>query len=372
MVDLSVSCGGSSPRGRGKPDFQRFLSHGQQAHPRAGGENLGSTNLPRLGNGSSPRGRGKREFKRDEPVRVGLIPARAGKTSGPRVVLSASWAHPRAGGENLPTSRTGTGSCGSSPRGRGKREVRGRSRPLRRLIPARAGKTQWRAANRSIVRAHPRAGGENCYNTSGNRGVTGSSPRGRGKPIPHLLDGSNVGLIPARAGKTSAHSRMSRPSRAHPRAGGENTTQNVPFLLSMGSSPRGRGKHRVPPRMRLRRRLIPARAGNTYLQAPGSCGSRAHPRAGGENHAVGGQRVGHTGLIPARAGKTPGPRCTCRPHAAHPRAGGENIVGWFGRGRFWGSSPRGRGKRRAVPVRSLHVGLIPARAGKTNFLRRAS
>ena len=55
--------------------------------------------------------------------------------------MSRPWAHPRAGGENVPGWGAMTDPLGSSPRGRGKRtSVLGTSL-LSGLIPARAGKT---------------------------------------------------------------------------------------------------------------------------------------------------------------------------------------------------------------------------------------
>ena len=91
------------------------------------------------------------------------------------------------------------------------------------------------------------------------------------------------GLIPARAGKTLRRSRLRRPSRAHPRAGGENAADLTFDERPRGSSPRGRGKLAaagVPIRLI---GLIPARAGKTPSTASLSTSRPAHPRAGGEN-----------------------------------------------------------------------------------------
>ena len=70
------------------------------AHPRAGGENKGPVSNGRTRDGSSPRGRGKQIRPIGQLEKLGLIPARAGKTwnSGSRPI--SAWAHPRAGGEN--------------------------------------------------------------------------------------------------------------------------------------------------------------------------------------------------------------------------------------------------------------------------------
>ena len=105
---------------------------------------------------------------------------------------------------------------------------------------------------------------------------------------------------------------------------GENLTHRLTAISDLGSSPRVRGKR-----------------GLTWNQLP----------------------LGR--LIPACAGKT-GVKIrysTFRP--AHPRVCGENSLGNVEAVRRSGSSPRVRGKRRAVTVETLRPGLIPAFAGKT-------
>ena len=51
-----------------------------------------------------------------------------------------------------------------------------------RLIPAWAGKTKHRPRCHCQKRAHPRVGGENVIKATTGAKITGSSPRGRGKP----------------------------------------------------------------------------------------------------------------------------------------------------------------------------------------------
>ena len=195
---------------------------------------------------------------------------------------------------------------------------------FRGLIPARAGKTSTRYRPLGVGTAHPHAGGENKDGVIDRLSIGGSSPRGRGKLLADGRAGPCDRLIPARAGKTSAHSRMSRPSRAHPRSGGENMTKLTGFAAAPGSSPRGRGKPDVAVFLLEAVRLIPARAGKTESRGDLDACLGAHPRAGGENHIR---------------------RCSRSPAA--------------------GSSPRGRGKRTGNGIRQLVPGLIPARAGKT-------
>ena len=111
---------------------------------------------------------------------------------------------------------------------------------------------------------------------------------------------------------------------AHPRACGENIIDKRIAVPHKGSSPRVRGK-------------------------------RAH----------GTDAVGPRGLIPARAGKTYAVKNGYAPKTAHPRACGENaklqLNSLYGKG----SSPRVRGKQQFGIEKAQFIGLIPARAGKT-------
>ena len=275
---------GSSPRGRGKPGRgggrgrasgliparagktarPSTASSGSSAHPRAGGENNDVGAALAAWFGSSPRGRGKRRGKVRLPVCARLIPARAGKTAPNGIKNFADGAHPRAGGENTRADTRSPGAAGSSPRGRGKLEVRLLGRRGLGLIPARAGKTPPRSARRQSRPAHPRAGGENDELVGVLTLDTGSSPRGRGKPRQESTHLPTRGLIPARAGKTHCRSPRNADGPAHPRAGGENRVAGPPWVGQLGSSPRGRGKLPGKQRLHLRPRLIPARAGKTF------------------------------------------------------------------------------------------------------------
>ena len=220
----------------------RRCSSRSRAHPRAGGENIFPYCNCDDGVGSSPRGRGKPTHNQGAIHARGLIPARAGKTLATSVDAMRGPAHPRAGGENKKSDHTDPGVSGSSPRGRGKRACCWRPGVTLGLIPARAGKTNNVATWMSGTLAHPRAGGENHPSSPRSARGWGSSPRGRGK---HRIERREVvvrRLIPARAGKTSP-GRRSPPGRpAHPRAGGENYKDTLGLHTPLGSSPRGRGK----------------------------------------------------------------------------------------------------------------------------------
>ena len=232
-----------------------------------------------------------------------LIPAWAGKTTSTRRPRSPSTAHPRVGGENTTAEHPSSTKPGSSPRGRGKLRPGVLQGNEGGLIPAWAGKTPWVTGRGARPPAHPRVGGENNVCRFGRDYDRGSSPRGRGKPGDGYDAGVSRGLIPAWAGKTRSSPSKGTANEAHPRVGGENVSSSRSSRSKSGSSPRGRGKHLGVGR-----------------------GSRG------------------VGLIPAWAGKTPQTRVATRRTQAHPRVGGENSIHFGSVSLAGGSSPRGRGK----------------------------
>ena len=179
------------------------------------------------------------------------------------VVFTAWGAHPRACGEN---GTTGSGLFlfrGSSPRMRGKQHLRIRDQLSNGLIPAHAGKTDRPAFSAVAAGAHPRACGENRVSPRSTAAGTGSSPRMRGKQVDFVRPAAPAGLIPAHAGKTSGFRVSVGPSRAHPRACGENQSERPTANRPSGSSPRMRGKLINRLSRQSRQGLIPAHAGKT-------------------------------------------------------------------------------------------------------------
>ena len=231
----------------------------------------------------------------------------------------------------MPVPSVDVAVSGSSPRGRGKPVSSPIPQASGGLIPAWAGKTETTQTTGPAAWAHPRVGGENVDDSTAALRIGGSSPRGRGKLLGVGRGFLDCGLIPAWAGKTFVNTYKLRREQAHPRVGGENPLVLILLFLPQGSSPRGRGK------------LIVVAMG-----------------------------IGLGGLIPAWAGKT---RVRCplvAGRAAHPRVGGENLEQSTGAIEAVGSSPRGRGKP-AWGLRSLRAWrLIPAWAGKTTGTARAA
>ena len=172
---------------------------------------------------------------------------------------------------------------GSSPLARGTRPASRARSASARFIPARAGNTSmsWPTAPPSAV--HPRSRGEHCRRAAGRLVMHGSSPLARGTRRP----GGGIGIvfrfIPARAGNTPLWSRSQRRCAVHPRSRGEHPATPVRSTTRGGSSPLARGTRCATWPLRLRRRFIPARAGNTGGGIRWRAVGTVHPRSRGEH-----------------------------------------------------------------------------------------
>ena len=166
------------------------------------GENLGVTPVSLEVRGSSPRVRGKLSRGFTDLGQRGLIPACAGKTWLAGKKRHEKGAHPRVCGENQAATTPALPTPGSSPRVRGKPNIRAEAARRGRLIPACAGKTTISAVFSGFDRAHPRVCGENRAWPQSFFTLHGSSPRVRGKREQAGILSAERGLIPACAGKT--------------------------------------------------------------------------------------------------------------------------------------------------------------------------
>ena len=119
--------------------YQHF--HGFAEHPRACGENPPSTPIRPLAPGTSPRMRGKLNINNHIPLSFRNIPAHAGKTRVPSLAIASRTEHPRACGENTHRDHRCSQARGTSPRMRGKRLAACGTILRKWNIPAHAGKT---------------------------------------------------------------------------------------------------------------------------------------------------------------------------------------------------------------------------------------
>ena len=173
------------------------------------------------------------------------------------------------------------------------------------------------------------------------------------------------GIIPARAGFTGGCRNRSRRPRDHPRSRGVYLPRWAAEALAEGSSPLARG---LRARRRARVRgcgIIPARAGFTSAMSGRTVRTSDHPRSRGVYPPPKRPATRGRGIIPARAGFTRRGRSTSCPSSDHPRSRGVYGRVVHPGDPVDGSSPLARGLRGPVPHLRAAVGIIPARAGFT-------
>ena len=198
-------------------------------HPRSRGVYMATTVTVMMVAGSSPLARGLLTTTTRSRWPRGIIPARAGFTRGMQSTPSTMRDHPRSrgvyGGDvGIDGYRGGssplarglrdamakgeiTAEEGSSPLARGLRGAGPPCRPPPRIIPARAGFTFDLSMLLHANRDHPRSRGVYRSPPTPWRTPRGSSPLARGLPRHDAPLREIWGIIPARAGFTSAVSR---------------------------------------------------------------------------------------------------------------------------------------------------------------------
>ena len=195
-------------------------------------------------------------------------------------------------------------------------------------------------------------------------------------------------FIPAHAGNSRIPPHTGRPMPVHPRACGELVMMFPALEIKSGSSPRMRGTLLNREVGGVRRRFIPAHAGNSFLPDILTMRNPVHPRACGEleleAYAKGnGDRFipAHAGnsssdeppkylkvqdrFIPAHAGNSLFLMSSALTSPVHPRACGELVMVLRMKRKAYGSSPRMRGTLadRSSPLAIYRF--IPAHAGNS-------
>ena len=173
-----------------------------------------------------------------------LIPAHAGSTALRPPRGGPSGAHPRSRGEHFGIALQFLSIVGSSPLTRGAPERGGRHAHHQGLIPAHAGSTFLPCVVLRWCWAHPRSRGEHALAHEFERLVQGSSPLTRGAPTLGRHSLGHRRLIPAHAGSTGCCSPGPARPRAHPRSRGEHKVPIARVEPGEGSSPLTRGARR--------------------------------------------------------------------------------------------------------------------------------
>ena len=213
--------------------------------------------------GSSPLARGLRRRSLRLLGKRRIIPARAGFTLIIRPKILGVKDHPRSRGV-YPLREFKRGMLnGSSPLARGLLPIRPTVRTVSGIIPARAGFTSGCTAAPSATGDHPRSRGVYTCRCATRRTRLGSSPLARGLRTRPSRRRSRIRIIPARAGFTARDGRYPARFWDHPRSRGVYGITCGPAGSARGSSPLARGlliKQRKQPNGF---RIIPARAGFT-------------------------------------------------------------------------------------------------------------
>ncbi len=204
-------------------------------------------------------------------------------------------------------------------------------RPMYELVPAHAGVTRDNVCYTGLKPARPRTCGGYPTSTAISPNLTDSSPHMRGLPGREPPSPEGRSLVPAHAGVTRGLLRMHCVGFTRPRTCGGYPLEHEPGDYPSASSPHMRGIPAWRRRRRWPRRLVPAHAGVT------------------------------------RGGKT-----STRQHSPRPRTCGGYFVGADGHGRSLASSPHMRGLPGRSCARSIRALLVPAHAGVTRPIARAS
>ena len=170
--------------------------------------------------GSSPLARGLRRRRRRRLAPLRIIPARAGFTRTCRSIPLSSGDHPRSRGVYENSERLYKELSGSSPLARGLRARRSPRGGRPGIIPARAGFTSGPLRTGPARRDHPRSRGVYCGQASAYGDLSGSSPLARGLLTDAVLRIRGGGIIPARAGFTVLSPATAGRARDHPRSRG--------------------------------------------------------------------------------------------------------------------------------------------------------
>ena len=398
---------GSSPLARGLPissnrsstlggiiparaGFTRLPSRGSvfsRDHPRSRGVYPHLMYMANASMGSSPLARGLRVSSDKDFSKHGIIPARAGFTVTIRHRFLEVWDHPRSRGVyTMHCGAFGAG-VGSSPLARGLRRQLLQRRDDQRIIPARAGFTSVAGRSAQAAGDHPRSRGVYAAYSRGVSKSIGSSPLARGLRVLPGFSGFSQGIIPARAGFTQVASVRMNAYTDHPRSRGVYERHPLRRLLRLGSSPLARGLLQVASAAPAQHRIIPARAGFTVWGVVLRRFHGDHPRSRGvyERGLIGlmpatgssplarglpRRDVHHlddAGIIPARAGFTEFASSLVCVHTDHPRSRGVYVALKSDHGYPRGSSPLARGLQESHPGSVRMPRIIPARAGFTHL-----
>ena len=215
---------------------------------------------------------------------------------------------------------------GLSPPTRGSLRAKMHHLPLRRSIPAHAGKpVSWSSGARP-GKVYPRPRGEAPNGNEIIETAYGLSPPTRGSLPGSRVHGARPRSIPAHAGKPSSSTRGWRTTRVYPRPRGEAASPVRYAIIVRGLSPPTRGSPVCRGVRNVVSGSIPAHAGKPILNWFRSTKNEVYPRPRGEAQKARVHGLRAPGLSPPTRGSRPGLAQCSRGHGSIPAHAGKPVV----------------------------------------------
>ena len=253
-----------------------------------------------------------------------------------------------------------------------------------RITPARVGKTYLKNKDCYVYKNHPRSCGKDQNFHPLINLYMGSPPLVRERRRDADLLRDDLGITPARTGKTSGSQTGKSRSQDHPRSCGKDHPFGVIPAAIRGSPPlvRERLLMSVPSASSIG--ITPARAGKTGCPIRRQCVGRDHPRSCGKDSFIAHQLLNppgspplvrerlfavcilfnDDGITPARAGKTASSARVNNSSRDHPRSCGKDWCWCYRCFGTSGSPPLVRERPKRKPSSKNCPRITPARAGK--------
>ncbi len=261
--------------------MQPRLDHMAGVYPRVCGGTREPSALIHPNRGLSPRVRGNLTLGLGPLAAGRSIPACAGEPRGSAPATRRSSVYPRVCGGTLDDGALEALRVGLSPRVRGNRGAAEAQEMWERSIPACAGEPQIASVHRPAPRVYPRVCGGTAGRLATAKRPEGLSPRVRGNPGQSGRDSPAARSIPACAGEPNGMILASSPDSVYPRVCGGTARIHVATFVHQGLSPRVRGNPVALVRFCVRRRSIPACAGEPPQHAQAQPRSTVYPRVCG-------------------------------------------------------------------------------------------
>ena len=273
-----------------------------RVYPRPRGGTAVGIPYQRAIRGLSPPTRGNLLQRRVRDGRRRSIPAHAGEPRWIRRSRADNRVYPRPRGGTTIFAFSRAQARGLSPPTRGNLAGRAHSGAPRRSIPAHAGEPPYQTLSPRSGAVYPRPRGGTYCKACGRRLQGGLSPPTRGNQIAAPVPALSSGSIPAHAGEPDHLEEIGNIHRVYPRPRGGTVADRSPAGAVRGLSPPTRGNRPYQRIRRVRRRSIPAHAGEPPSRSGARPSAAVYPRPRGGTDSRLASRRSKGGLSPPTRG----------------------------------------------------------------------